>query len=78
MPKPGRDATWCKVCGMFCYNDQREKFDYTCQYCGNFLKGRPSGQRPVHGGGDQRGQLPGDVEASLGFIIAKGGASAEQ
>ncbi|CAK0849235.1 unnamed protein product [Prorocentrum cordatum] len=45
MPKPGRDATWCKVCGMFCYNDQREKFDYTCQYCGNFLKGRPSGQR---------------------------------
>ncbi|CAK0872125.1 unnamed protein product [Prorocentrum cordatum] len=31
MPKPGRDATWCKVCGKFCYNDQLEKLDFTCQ-----------------------------------------------
>eukprot|EP00959_Pyramimonas_sp_CCMP1952_P052006 1087161-Pyramimonas_sp.AAC.1 len=39
LPKLGRDATWCKVCGKFCYNDLLEKFDYTCQYCGCFLKG---------------------------------------
>ncbi|CAK0805509.1 unnamed protein product, partial [Prorocentrum cordatum] len=82
LPKLGRDATWCKVCGKFCYNDLLEKFDYTCQYCGCFLKGRkpagPGGGAPQpadahHGSGTS------DVEkAALERIIAKGGAAAEQ
>ncbi|CAK0903854.1 unnamed protein product, partial [Prorocentrum cordatum] len=73
-PKAGRDVTWCKVCSKFTYNDQLEKCDYTCRFCGIFLKGRGAGSHNAAGG--QTNQM--DISASLGLIIAKGGAAAEQ
>eukprot|EP00959_Pyramimonas_sp_CCMP1952_P080085 1674181-Pyramimonas_sp.AAC.1 len=72
--KFGHDVTWCKVCGKFTYNDQLEKCDYTCRLRGNFLKGRGAGSPQAAGG--QTNKL--DISASLGLIIAKGGAAAEQ
>ncbi|CAK0858555.1 unnamed protein product, partial [Prorocentrum cordatum] len=73
-PKFGRDVTWCKVCSKFTYNDLLEKCDYTCIFCGNFLKSRGAGS--PRGAGGQTSQV--DISASLGLIIAKGGAAAEQ
>ncbi|CAK0848636.1 unnamed protein product, partial [Prorocentrum cordatum] len=75
MPKFGRDVTWCKACSKFTYNDQLEKCDYTCRFCGNSFKGRGAGSSQAAGGG-QTNQL--DISASMGLIIAKGGAAAEQ